>query len=299
MAAQANPLELRGERSSRRLSNADESWWARHGQIAKLTYWGLHLACLCGFMVGVTTADLWLLAATFGVRMFGITGAYHRYFAHKTYQTSRGFQFVLAVVACAATQKGPLWWAAHHREHHRLADREGDVHSPKDGFYHSHQGWIFEGRWDATPLERIRDFERYPELVWLNQWHIVPPITLALLCFTVGGASGLIWGFVVSTVLLWHATYTVNSVAHLVGSRRYDTPDTSRNNWWIALLTMGEGWHNNHHHFCGSARQGFRWWELDLTYYLLRGFQALGLVWKIREPPAHLLRDKTARREAA
>jgi stearoyl-CoA desaturase (delta-9 desaturase) len=299
VGASSKRLEVVDDGKTRRLSSADESWWSRHGQVAELSYWGLHAACLLAFVVGVSSADLWLLAATFGIRMFGITGAYHRYFAHKTYQTSRAFQFVLAIIACSATQKGPLWWAGHHREHHRLADREGDAHSPKDGFYHSHQGWVFEGPWDATPLGRIRDFERYPELVWLNRWHVVPPIGLALLCYLIGAASGLVWGFVISTVLLWHSTYTVNSVAHLVGTRRYDTPDTSRNNWWVALLTMGEGWHNNHHHFCGSARQGFRWWEVDLTYYLLRGLQALGVVWDIREPPAHLLRDEKQLRDAA
>ena len=276
-----------------------QSWWARRGGIVELAYWGLHAACLLVFVVGVSTGDLWLLAATFGIRMFGITGAYHRYFSHKTFQTSRPFQLVLAVLACSAAQKGPLWWAGHHREHHRLADRPGDAHSPRDGFYHSHQGWIFEGTWDATPIARIRDFERYPELVWLNRWHFVPPVGLALLCFAIGGFSGLLWGFVVSTVLCWHATYTVNSFAHVWGTRRFDTSDTSRNNWWVALLTLGEGWHNNHHHFCGSARQGFRWWEVDVTYYVLRGLQAVGLVWDIREPPAHLLRDEPRLRDAA
>ena len=299
MAAEVQRIDAPQERPPARLSSADESWWSRHGQLAEVSYWGLHVACLLVFAVGVSAADLWLLAATFGIRMFGITGVYHRYFAHKTYQTSRTFQFVLACIGCAATQKGPLWWAGHHREHHRLADREGDIHSPKDGFYHAHQGWIFEGEWDATRVERIRDFHRYPELVWLNQWHVVPPIALALLCFLIGGASGLVWGFVVSTVLLWHSTYTVNSFAHLFGSRRYDTPDTSRNNWWIALLTMGEGWHNNHHHYCASARQGFRWWEIDLSYYTLRLLQAAGLIWAIREPPAHLLRDAPRLRDAA
>lgn len=289
----------RGSLAERTGPSDTEGWWGRHASFAEAIYWGLHAAVLLVFVVGVSRADLLLLAATFGIRMFGITGAYHRYFAHKTYRTSRGFQLVLAVLGCSATQKGPLWWAGHHRDHHRHADRSGDIHSPKDGFYHAHQGWIFEGSFDATPLDRIRDFQRYPELVWLNRWHVVPPLVLAALCLAIGGASGFVWGFVVSTVLLWHATYTVNSLAHLFGSRRYETPDTSRNNWWIAVLTMGEGWHNNHHHYCASTRQGFRWWEIDLTYYLLRGLQALGLIWGIREPPAHLLRDSTPLRDAA
>jgi stearoyl-CoA desaturase (delta-9 desaturase) len=266
-----------------------EGWWARHGNVAEIVYWGLHVACLLVFWVGGSAADVALLAATFGVRMFAITAGYHRYFAHRTFKTSRAFQFLLALVGCMATQKGPLWWSGHHREHHRLADRPGDIHSPSDGFYHAHQGWIFEGHWDATPIDRIQDFERYPELRWLNRWYPVPPALLAGICFAIGGFSGLLWGFVLSTVLLWHATYTVNSFAHRFGSRRFETLDTSRNNWWIALLTLGEGWHNNHHHYCASARQGFRWWEVDVSYYLLRLLGALRIVWDIKEPPAHVL----------
>ncbi len=267
-----------------------EGWWARHERMAQAIYWGVHAACGLVLWVGVTSADLLLCAATFYVRMFAITGGYHRYFSHKTYRTSRAFQLVLAVLGCSATQKGPLWWAGHHRVHHSHADRPGDVHSPGEGLYRAHQGWIFESRYDTTPLAQIRDFARYPELVWLNRNHALAPIALAVLCFAVGGLSGLVWGFVVSTVLLWHATYTINSLAHTWGTRRYDTPDTSRNNPWLALLTLGEGWHNNHHHYCASTRQGFRWWEIDVSYYVLRGLQAVGLVWDIREPPAHVLR---------
>jgi stearoyl-CoA desaturase (delta-9 desaturase) len=269
-------------------SRAD-GWWTQQASAAHLVYWGLHAACLLAFVVGVTRGDLLLCAATFVTRMFGITGGYHRYFAHKTYKTSRAFQFVLAFLACSATQKGPLWWAGHHRGHHKYADRDGDVHSPREGLFYSHQGWIFDRRWDATPLERIPEFAAYPELVWLNRYYQVPPVLLAVLCFAIGGFSGLFWGFLVSTVLLWHATYTINSLCHIWGTRRYATPDTSRNNVLLALLTLGEGWHNNHHHYCASTRQGFRWWEIDVTYYLLRGLQAVGLVWDIREPPAHIL----------
>ncbi len=273
---------------------AAEGWWTRQDRVAEWAYWGIHASCLLVFWVGVGASDLVLLAVTFYARMFGITGAYHRYFAHKTYKTSRVFQFALAVLACSATQKGPLWWAGNHRSHHKHADQPGDVHSPSHGLYHAHQGWIFEGRWDATPLDRIADFARYPELVWLNRNHHVPPLALALLCAALGGFSGLVWGYLVSTVLLWHATYTINSLAHTWGTRRYETPDTSRNNPWLALLTMGEGWHNNHHHFCASARQGFRWWELDLTYYLLRALQSVGVIWEVREPPPHVVAAERA-----
>jgi len=267
-----------------------EGWYARHQLPARFVYWGIHAACLFVFVVGVTTGDLLLLAASFFARMFGITGGYHRYFAHKSYKTSRVFQFVMAALACTATQKGPLWWAGHHRGHHKYADQSGkDVHSPTDGLYYSHQGWIFDHRWDETPIERIREFQGYPEIVFLNRWYPLPPALLALGLFVFGGFSALIWGFVVSTTLLWHTTYAINSVCHIWGTRPYDTPDTSRNNFLLGLLTLGEGWHNNHHHYCASARQGFRWWQVDVTYYLLRGLQAIGLVWDIREPPAHVV----------
>ena len=280
--------------SARPLSTADSV--VAVSRTVSMAYWGVHLACFLAFYTGVSAADLALFAATLSLRMFGITGGYHRYFAHKSYQTSRAFQFLLAFLGASATQKGPLWWAGLHRRHHAYADREGDVHSPKQGFWYAHQGWIFDPKWTATPEEGIRDFSRYPELVWLNRWHVVPPILLGALCAAIGGLSGLVWGFFISTTVLWHSTYTVNSLAHRWGSRRYDTPDTSRNNLWIALLTFGEGWHNNHHHYMRSARQGFFWWEVDVTYYLLRGLAAVGVVWDLREPPAAVL-DPSSRTE--
>jgi len=251
-------------------------------------YWVIHAGCFLAFYTGVSATDLVLLAVTYSVRVFGITGGYHRYLAHRSFSTSRGFQFVLALLGASATQKGPLWWAGLHRRHHAYADRPGDVHSPNDGFWYAHQGWIFDPRWSHTPTRAVPDLARYPELVWLNRWHIVPPLALAGLCLAVGGLSGLVWGFCISTTLLWHATYTVNSLAHRWGSRRYDTPDTSRNNLWIALLTFGEGWHNNHHHYMASARQGFFWWEVDVTWYLLRALAAVGLIWDLRVPPARV-----------
>jgi stearoyl-CoA desaturase (delta-9 desaturase) len=270
------------------LSAADGAL-ARTQYVSFVLYWTIHAACLGVLWTGADATALALFAATFWARMFGITAGYHRYFAHKSYKTSRAFQFVLALLGTSATQKGPLWWAGLHRRHHRYADGSGDVHSPRRGFYYAHQGWVFDPRWNATPLELIPEFSRYPELRWLNRWHFAPPLALALGCYAIGGFSGLLWGFCLSTTLLWHATYSVNSIAHLFGSRRYDTPDTSRNNWLVALLTMGEGWHNNHHHYMACARQGFRWWEIDATYYGLRLLAALGLVWDLREPPAAIV----------
>jgi stearoyl-CoA desaturase (delta-9 desaturase) len=264
-------------------------------RIVTVSYWLVHLACFAVFFTGVSQRDLLLLGGSLALRTFAITAGYHRYFAHKSYSTSRPFQFVLAFLGATATQKGPLWWAGLHRRHHAYADRPGDIHSPKDGFWYSHQGWIFDPRWVATPEDQIRDFARFPELVWLNRYHVVPPVLFALACFAIGGLSGVVWGYVVATTVLWHTTYSVNSLAHRWGSRRYETSDTSRNNLWIALATFGEGWHNNHHHYMRSARQGFFWWEIDISYYLLRGLAAVGLVWDLREPPASV-RDAESRR---
>ena len=267
---------------------------SRKPLVPTLIYWGVHALCGLVFVVGVSKGDLLLAATTFWLRLFAITGGYHRYFAHRAFHTSRAFQLVLAVLGASATQKGPLWWAGGHRRHHKYSDLPGDMHSPRDGFWRSHQGWILESRWEQTELGRIRDFAKFPELVWLNRWHFVPPLVLVGLCALIGGFSGVLWGFVVSTVALWHATYSINSLAHRWGTRRFPTLDTSRNNFVLALLTLGEGWHNNHHWYMSSARQGFRWWEVDVTYYVLRALALVGIVWDLREPPAHLLRSAAA-----
>jgi len=266
-----------------------DGWLTRTHLVSRSVYWGIHAAALLVFYVGAPLEAVLLCVATYAIRVFGITGGYHRYFAHKSYKTSRVFQFVLAWIACSATQKGPLWWAGTHRRHHRYADKPGDPHSPREGFYYAHQGWVFDNRWEGTPVEAMRDFAAYPELVWLNKYHFVPPLVLALACYAIGGFAGLVWGFAVSTTLLWHATYSVNSLAHLWGSRRYQTDDTSRNNLLIALLTFGEGWHNNHHYYMASARNGFFWWEIDVTWYVLRALAALGIVWDLRVPTEAIL----------
>jgi stearoyl-CoA desaturase (delta-9 desaturase) len=272
-----------------------EGWWAQHYWLPRIVYWGIHASCLLALGVGAPASALWLFAITLSLRLLGITAGYHRYFSHRTYKTSRPFQLVLAVLGTMATQKGPLWWASHHRIHHRYSDQPGkDVHSPKEGFFYAHQGWIFDARWNDTRLDRIRDFARYPELLWLNRWHILPPVALALFCFAVGGLAGVVWGFSISTVVLWHLTYSINSLAHRWGTRRYATSDTSRNNALLGLLTFGEGWHNNHHHYASSVRQGFFWWEIDVTYYVLRTLAAAGLIWDLKQPPAHVLRGETA-----
>jgi stearoyl-CoA desaturase (delta-9 desaturase) len=254
----------------------------------------LHLACLFGLLTGVTATALWLLAATYFLKMFGITAGYHRYFAHRSYKTSRIGQFVLAWLGCSAMQKGPLWWASHHRQHHRFSDTPTDPHSPHEtSFWWSHIGWILSDDHVDTPYHVIRDWARFPELRWLDRYHWIPGIVMAVACFLIGGWSGLVFGFVISTVLTYHATFTINSLSHLFGKRRYDTPDDSRNNFLLALITLGEGWHNNHHHYQSSANQGFFWWEIDVSYYVIRLLSFVGLVWDLRKPGAKAIAHRT------
>ncbi len=253
----------------------------------------VHLAPLAAFFVDVRWQDWAVCAVLYLVRMFGITSGYHRYFAHRAFRTSRVMQFLLAFLGTSAAQKGVLWWAGHHRHHHVHSDDADDVHSPKRGFWWSHIAWILDEKNDATPSERIRDFARYPELRFLNRHWWLPPTALAAATLGIGGSSMLFVGFFLSTVLVWHATFLVNSLAHVWGSRRFATTDTSRNNLLIALLTLGEGWHNNHHHYCSTANQGFYWWEIDLSYYVIKAMEKLGLVWGVRRPhPEALARNR-------
>lgn len=259
--------------------------------VASVPFIGVHLMCLGVLFVGARPVDVAVCVGLYLLRMWGITAGFHRYFSHRAYQAGRGFQFFLALVGTLAMQKGPLWWAAHHRHHHRHSDDEQDIHSPlQKGFWWSHAGWILCDKYGETRYESIRDFARFPELVWLNKLHALPGALLALALYLTGGFSMLVWGFFVSTTLLYHGTFTINSLSHVFGSRRYKTTDTSRNNWLLALITLGEGWHNNHHHFPGAARQGFRWWEFDPTYYLLRAMASLGLVWDLKPVPHNLRR---------
>jgi stearoyl-CoA desaturase (Delta-9 desaturase) len=246
---------------------------------------------------GVHTLDVVLCATLYFIRMFGVTAGYHRYFSHRTYKTSRPFQFVLACLGCSALQKGPLWWAAHHRHHHQFSDTDRDPHSPvAKSIWWSHLGWIMSTMHDATEWKTVRDLSKFAELRFLNSFHWIPGTILAALCFVVGGWSGLVVGFFISTVLLYHGTFTVNSLCHLFGTRRYPTNDDSRNNPLVAVITLGEGWHNNHHHYQNSTRQGFRWWEYDVAYYIIKVFSWVGLVWDIKKPPLKkLAKDEIAR----
>ncbi len=247
----------------------------------------IHLLCFAAFFVTFSTALLWTCLGLFVLRMFGITAGYHRYFSHRSYKTSRLMQFFLALLANLSLMRGPITWAAHHRYHHRYSDTEKDLHSPKQGgFLWSHMGWFLSKSYDETPLVSVRDLEAFPELVWLNRFYFLPAYALGALLFYLGGTPLFVWGFLISTVLTWHITFTINSLSHIFGRRRYPTPDDSRNNWFLALLTLGEGWHNNHHQYASSARQGFFWWEIDLSYYILWLMSRLGLIWDLKSPPA-------------
>lgn len=251
----------------------------------------MHVGAVVGlFFFPITWSTVGLCLASYYFRMWALTTAYHRYFSHRSFKTSRWFQFVLAFLGSTTLQKGVLWWAAHHRDHHRFSDLPEDVHSPvQRGFFWSHVGWIIVPRFQETKYDRIKDFTKYPELVWLNNFWIVPIVTYSVAMYLLGGWNAFFWGFVLSSVVLWHGTFTVNSLAHVWGKRRFATEDDSRNNFWIALITMGEGWHNNHHHYQSSARQGFYWWEIDMSFYVLKGLEKLGIVWDVRVPPKHML----------
>jgi len=262
---------------------------------ASLPFLLVQLLPLVSIWTGVTREAVVVFVVFYVTRVFFITAGYHRYFAHRSFRVGRVMQFVLAFGGAAAAQKGPLWWAANHRVHHRYTDAARDPHSPRDGFWWSHIGWV------VSPLHKdvdydndIPEFARYPELRFLDRHDWVAPWTLGVVSFLVAGLPGLFFGFFGSTLLLWHATFMVNSVAHVFGRRRYDTPDTSRNNWFVALMTFGEGWHNNHHHAPAAARQGHRWWEIDVSYYVLRALASVGLVRDLRKPSARALASRRA-----
>jgi stearoyl-CoA desaturase (delta-9 desaturase) len=255
--------------------------------LAMIPFWGAQLVALGGVIAGGWSwKGFGLALGLYAIRMFGLTAGYHRYFSHRSYRTSRPFQFLLALLGTTATQKGVLWWAAHHRAHHKYSDTPRDIHSVRQhGFWWAHVKWILVKRYVATDFERIKDFARFPELRWLNTWNLLPPILLATVLFLAGGWWALLWGFFVSNTLLWHGTFCVNSLAHAFGRRRYPTSDDSRNSFLIAVFTLGEGWHNNHHHYQRSERQGFYWWELDITHLILKVFAALHLVRDLHEAP--------------
>ncbi|MBI4836720.1 MAG: acyl-CoA desaturase [Candidatus Abawacabacteria bacterium] len=252
----------------------------------------MHLMPLGVFFVPVRLIDVLMCIGLYYLRMFFITAGFHRYFAHRTYKMGRIMQFVMAFGGTMAAQKGVLWWASYHRHHHHYSDTESDIHSPIHGFWWSHIGWIMSEKYDRTRFDLIKDFTVFPELRFLNQFYLLPPFLLAGFCYWLGGMSMLFWGFFLSTALLYHGTFTINSFNHIWGKRRYVTNDSSRNSLLLALITCGEGWHNNHHYYPASVRQGFFWWEIDISFYVLTCFKYLGLVKDLVLPAKSMLLKK-------
>jgi len=269
----------------------------------------MHAVCLTIVWVGWSPTAVIVAVSLYVIRMFAITGFYHRYFSHRSFKTSRAGQFIFGLIGASAVQRGPVWWAAHHRHHHAHSDKQADVHSPvQHGFLRSHMGWFLSKKGFSPDYKFVRDLQKFPELLLLDRFDILVPVALAVGLFFFGvmlenvapqlGTNGwqmLVWGFFVSTIFCYHGTYTINSLSHVFGKQRYRTGDSSRNNWLLAIITLGEGWHNNHHHFPSSVRQGFYWWEIDITYYMLKVLAWLGIIWDLKPIPIHA-RDYSARR---
>ena len=276
--------------------------------LKQFVFWAVHAATLLAFWTGVSPVAVGVCIFLYVVRMFAITGGYHRYFSHRTYKTSRAFQFFLAVLGASSAQKGPIWWASHHRHHHKHSDTPEDIHSPViSGIYYAHVGWVLSSQFIQPRLELVKDLLAFPELRLVDRFNIIPPVILGTAVYFLGvflgayypglhtnGMQMLVWGFFISTVLLYHGTFCINSFTHLIGKRRFKTTDTSRNNLILALITLGEGWHNNHHRYPGSEQQGMYWWEIDISHYILKALSAVGLVWDIRRYPERIYEEAKA-----
>jgi stearoyl-CoA desaturase (Delta-9 desaturase) len=258
-------------------------------------FWTVQASALLVFFVPFSWGMVALWAVSHFLRAIGLTLAFHRYYAHRAFQMNRGARFIWTLIGTAAMQKGPLWWAGHHVNHHRFADRDGDPHSPMiSGVYYAHIGWFLnDTKHDTLAASNpvVRDFSGAPEIAWLDRYHVVPPAVLALVLYLIGGLPWLIWGFCFPTTTLAHATFAINTVNHLFGTRRFDTIDESRNNVLTAFFAVGEGWHNNHHRFQRAARNGFYWWEFDPTWYVIRAMAAVGLVWNVQAVPQRIYKE--------
>jgi stearoyl-CoA desaturase (delta-9 desaturase) len=268
-----------------------------------IAFFGVHVIGLFAWVTGVSWAAIAMCFFMYYFRMFAITGIYHRYFSHRSYKTSRWFQFVMGFWGTSCGQQGPLWWAAHHRHHHKYSDTPEDIHSPGlRGFWWSHWGWVICKRYAPTNEEAVKDLAKFPELKFINKHHGLAPFILAVAIFFFGtflehaapglhtnGMQMLAWGFFTSTTLLYHGTFTINSLSHVFGKKRFETGDDSKNNFILSLITMGEGWHNNHHKFPYAESQGIYWWEIDMSHYILTAFSWVGLVWDIQKHPKELI----------
>jgi len=263
----------------------------RYNRVTTLPFAAMHLAALAVFFFPFHWSLVAWLVGSYYLRMFAVTAGYHRFFSHRSYRMNRFWQFAIAFLAQTSAQKGILWWASHHRHHHLMSDRKADIHSAvQEGFWWSHVGWILSDQYDDYDPAAVSDFGKYPELRWLDKYHLVPTIAYAVGIYLIGGWDAFVWGFVLATVVLYHGTFFINSLSHVWGSRRFATPDESRNNFVLALLTLGEGWHNNHHFYMSSVRQGIRWWEVDVTFYVLKVLSWVGITRDLRPfrmPDAH------------
>jgi stearoyl-CoA desaturase (delta-9 desaturase) len=278
-----------------------------------IAFFGVHVIGICAIFTGISWAAVAMCFFMYYIRMFAITGVYHRYFSHRTYKTSRVFQFMLAFLGCSCGQQGPLWWAAHHRHHHKYSDTEEDIHSPGlRGLWWAHMGWILCKKYAPTKEENVKDLTKYPELMWINKYHGIAPFLLAVGIFFFGaflqkfapglhtnGLQMIAWGFFLSTTLLYHGTFCINSLAHILGRKRFETGDLSKNSFILSMITMGEGWHNNHHRYPYSERQGIYWWEIDMSHYVLRILSWFGLVWDIKLHPEEIYAEAKGRKEVA
>ncbi|MCE9498945.1 MAG: acyl-CoA desaturase [Leptospira sp.] len=259
--------------------------------LSMIVFFLVSLTVLTAFTVPFSWEGVVVLLVSYFVRMFGITAGFHRYFSHNSYKTSRVFQFVLAWIGTSAMQKGPLWWAAHHRDHHKYSDTEKDLHSPRKGFWHSHMLWFLKSDFNDYDPKNIKDYSKYPELVFIDKHYWLPPVSLAVFLYLAGGWLWLVYGYAIATFLLGHGTWTINSLSHVFGKQRFETGDDSRNNWFLAIITMGEGWHNNHHYYRHSANQGFYWYEFDMSFYILKLLGWTGLIWDLKKPPVHVMEE--------
>ncbi len=265
--------------------------WSRVNWFISVPFFLVHVVAVAGcWWVGFSWRGVAIAAAFYVVRMFAVTAGYHRYFSHRAYKTGRVFQFLMALLCITTVQKGVLWWASHHRHHHKHSDTDRDVHSmSKKGFWWSHVLWILSDDYNETDHDKIKDFAKYPELRFLDRFHLPLVVLFGLATYLTLGTVGLFYGFFLSTAVLWHGTFTINSIAHWLGKPRFATSDDSKNSAILALITLGEGWHNNHHFYQRAVNQGFYWWEIDITFYVLKMLSWTGLVWDLHTPPKELL----------
>ena len=274
----ATPMLMYGRKHQRGLN------W-----ITAIAMTGFHIGAVAAFFFIDYGAMLAALILYYAAGMLGIGMSYHRLLTHRSYKTPKLIEYFLTICGTLALEGGPIFWVATHRIHHQNSDHDGDPHTPREGTFWAHMGWILMGEGlhhDALVLARYApDLSRDRFHVMLSNWHWVTNVVVGLGLLVFGGLPYVLWGIFFRTTVGLHATWLVNSATHKWGSRRYDTRDDSTNNWWVALLTFGEGWHNNHHHYPVAARQGFFWWEVDFAYYGLRALAAVGIVWDLRSVP--------------